>query len=882
MNRFRHIESRHIGHFLSLLDEHRKAFFEPPPEYRRYRLYFVDSDVLSTYINGAARNSASTWTSLFSLDSEEQVNQGNSKPAPEAAALAEVIAQAVSRFLFGQFHKQLVAQNRRYYLTAEHAREYQAIVTSVLNQARMPNEEWRNQLQSEYLKLCEDDLGIDDTRQSAEKITSVLVDQSPLGQVPRAYAINREFTSLLSNNLIRLPTEEGDSFIFSEENPDYDAHARHLKTEFFNVFLEELGVRHGGAKKYFPLKRKVFLMHENKLPLKRYVDAVCSDGAMQALGTVHELEKQALIAAREANDVASLARLAALANYLNVNHPLHDGRAWEICLISGSSMLRDLQIALEQSKWKDLVSQRVRIVHPLCFLRHPDLYDPRGIKALERQVGSDFVDEEYALTRIFGNDQSNQNIKSQGSESPGEFVQSLTRTLHGVVARQARDQDPSLRAFWEEIELHSSFSSNVLRETVRRYIANRFVHTFHVLTELTPEDAHTLCHVSIPVLDLQHCPATLRLLNDIRNSVEDRNNENKTDLLARLGFGNFFRSLNLKSGAGKSHALRGFDEVLRDDPSGYSSMLCAALGYVVQGRGWLNAAQTMASTAVVFALGRNSGDYPQGNEALYLRAFLSRLTFDPRKRLELVANQTVEGVVLQWLNSQCSTLASARDELEMWREKEPEAARALIPGADCTRYDLIQLRYLVEELANRLFAIEWQILLNSDTAGASVSLPGMGASLMRLVEEAVDCIRQHHQKLANSNEIRHENPHLASHYRHTVQFVSSQLWAIVLQGWLLLRFRLAEEQETRGAEWEKQFNAIEEFMATELLSFRASMPAVTGKVIHLTMETFAIAKLGKKPGEWGLDKTSFDEVRIAAIDDVRFGFFKDCWMRVGH
>jgi hypothetical protein len=159
-----------------------------------------------------------------------------------------------------------------------------------------------------------------------------------------------------------------------------------------------------------------------------------------------DLELQTLIAAREANDVISLARLAAMAGYLNDRQPLQDDRHWETCLISGSLMMRDLLAALDATELNGFIKDRVRLIHPLCFLRHPELYDPDGVKALEHRGEGEYQDEEYAFTQIFGHTAQGRCVIED--EKSRAFVQSLTRTLHGVVAREAKKNDRALRAFW--------------------------------------------------------------------------------------------------------------------------------------------------------------------------------------------------------------------------------------------------------------------------------------------------------------------------------------------------------------------------------------------------------------------------------------------------
>ena len=69
----------------------------------------------------------------------------------------------------------------------------------------------------------------------------------------------------------------------------------------------------------------------------------------------------------------------------------------------------------------------------------------------------------------------------------------------------------------------------------------------------------------------------------------------------------------------------------------------------------------------------------------------------------------------------------------------------------------------------------------------------------------------------------------------------------------------------------------ESIISTHLPSYYNRMNGITGQVVRLTMETYAIARLGKKKGDWGLTRDCFAEVRFAAIDEFRFNFFNGCW-----
>ena len=165
-----------------------------------------------------------------------------------------------------------------------------------------------------------------------------------------------------------------------------------------------------------------------------------------------------------------------------------------------------------------------------------------------------------------------------------------------------------------------------------------------------------------------------------------------------------------------------FEKLLEDDSTGYSAMLCASMAFIVRGERWLQPAQVMASTAVMFALGsRGEGGYPQGNEALYLRTFISRIGWDPEKETEQPPPNLQEQIG-SWLDGQLKALDAAKKELDNWRDLTPDHASWALVGdfpsdSKKLRYDLMCFRYSVEELANKCFALQWECFLSEKGKG---------------------------------------------------------------------------------------------------------------------------------------------------------------------
>lgn len=870
----RKLESRHIDGLLSKLDQHRNAFFDPPPDQRPQRLWFVDSDVISTYINGTLRDRENGWASLFSIDAGGHSHDAGGERATEADELTDAIAQAVGRFIFGQFNQQLQAQQGRYYLTPEHERELKAIVLAVLHEAASPSAEWQNRLQAEYLRLCNNEVSAAEALSAAEIIVSALDDQSAVGRVPRAYAIHRDYTVVLSTNIVRASRADSRSFVFSADDPGYTGRFSRFKDLFFDIFLTDLKERHRGIDPYLEIKRIVHSMHTPDLPLRRYVEHVKRHGGGSLDLSPKQREEQAVIAVLDCNDVASLARMAALAGYLSADHKLSDQRGWEVCLISGSPMLHSLRDALGRSLHSTEVGP-VRIVHPLCFLRDPLLYDPKGVKCFPDFASGESPNQEYALSRIFGAETPP--MPAAENRDPTEFVRSLTRTLYGVIAREAEENDRSLGAFWRVVKLDERFNRGALQDSVRHFIAYRFTDTFVKLTELSPAPSPRLSPVSMPALDLQHSPAALLLVEGIRLSVATP--EPPTSVWQRI-WGRSAPKFEVQQQFGGEK----FERTLEEDSTGYSAMLCAAIGYISRGAGWVNAAQTMTSTAVMLAAGRQHiSDYPQGNEALYLRTFLSRVTFDPREKRPGGATtepRMLVDTIAIWLRHQMGTLSGAFEAAGQWSKWNREAAEDTTPIGQ-TRYELIVFRYEVEKTASEVFGLLWSILLLDDEerSNAKVDMNQATVLFARICDLLAQWMRCRDKGQVNGIGI--QSPALMAHYYKMAAFIESQLWAASLQCWLCVRFRPAGRQVQQrvglDSALEERIASSEAILSKHFASYRGKESDDSGHVVKLTAETFAVAKMNARKGECNMDARLFDKVHFCAIDELRFPFFKGCW-----
>ena len=104
-------------------------------------LWFVDTDVLHTYIQLAPGDYVNQWPSLYALGKPEDAPSQGTQIDERAREVIDSIAIAVSYFLFGRFRETLGVQSRRFLLTPEHDRELDAMAIAVSFEAQrnVPN-----------------------------------------------------------------------------------------------------------------------------------------------------------------------------------------------------------------------------------------------------------------------------------------------------------------------------------------------------------------------------------------------------------------------------------------------------------------------------------------------------------------------------------------------------------------------------------------------------------------------------------------------------------------------------------------------------------------------------------------------------------------------
>jgi hypothetical protein len=869
----RSILAPEIERLLERLDAYDREFLASPPETRPLQLVFVDVDVIHTYIAGRRErlDELALWTNPLSLPENIPPSAPDrwrfSELDHDTLELTTAIGQAVARFLFGEFNEQLVLQDKRYFLTTEHERELQSVLQKVVSEVASPSARLQDQLRGHYLRLGTRDLDADDAQATVDEISELL--GMTAGAVVRGREIRLRYTTSPANQQIRLPN--GTAFAFSEEQLIDRARFARVRDAAFETHLQWLAETNPTTGRYVALKRAVFQRYIDdgpNRPALHFVQALAAHPASTELGLSDKhLQLHILRALREAADVVSLGRLAAVAHGLTTHHPLGSGRQWQICLITGSNRFAGILDALRRVRATEDLVASVRITHPLCFLRHPELYDPQGVKAVSR-TELDSSGGEYALAKILGEPNGAVSVKEI---EPRRFVESLTRTLKGVLIRLA-GHDRSLKTLFQDtLPDTKGFECGRLQQFVRHFIARSFAETFVSLRELElgPGERSPAQPISIPVLDLRRSPTAVRIFSTIRRRWDRRPNAPTTD-------GRDAEPASLVS-------RRDIEQILNEDTTGYSALLCAALGYIARGRAWLQAAHAVTSTAFMLAEGRTDRSlYPHGNSALYLRSFVARLVFDPAARQGPGRLLPFDEAVRAWYEHQRATVEEALGLLDEWRSYEPRAAEQNVFGPDhperFSAYALTKLRYEVEGFANLIFKQLWLVRFPRATpAGREIdraavdTLRGVLAQLSLPLTTWIQV-----DEVTRARRAASPNDPASVDKESLIAFLGSEIWKAALQGWLLMDYCLSRLEPSPPAGAREELAAHERLFADHLERYKDAMGDEISTVIRLVYETFAMRKLGIGQGDWGVTETDFG-IRFAAIDELRFSFFLERW-----
>ena len=480
--------------------------------------------------------------------------------------------------------------------------------------------------------------------------------------------------------------------------------------------------------------------------MREYVEHVATSPALVALAPERNrdnwLRLRASIAAREVADVYSLARLCTLAEFLSKRRETHHGPKWEVCIISGSALLERLLDSLKPHE----CGNDIFVLHPLSVMRfdkflRPDSKPQQPYREGDTLVGGD----DFALNAITSPETPIDSLDVD------EFVRSLTRLLTSRSAAFAPLRDRSLHRMHTRLLVSSSFDQDHYLRTVRDVIARAFVQTYVQVNHLARSTSDCLSAINLPWLALPirvgDESAAERYIQKIHDGQRAANRVKVAVPDAQIG--------------------TYFERIFADDSTGYTGMLCAALGYLAKGKEWIKAAETLANSAVVTAVeaprpARSVETYmPEGNESLYLSAFISRMCVNPSVEYRDAARV--------WRNKHTAQMVAANERRQRWMNDRPSVANVASVGIpSLPRWRLVEMRYMAELIALEVFCWLIDILAPTDERLLTCDPENLLFRIGLAIEQVTD-----HEFVSS------KSPELA--------FVRAQLVVASIQAWCCAR-----------------------------------------------------------------------------------------------
>lgn len=802
-------------------------------------LWFVDADVLSIYINSLPNDYASAWPSLFALADKKDVPHSETQIDEHAKTLTDSVAIAISYFLFGRFRETLAVQSRRFLLTPEHDRELDAMTVAVAYAAQENVPNMMSQLAAHYKALSQAEKTSEITTH-IDNIFLLLREGSPSSKVYRTLDLRQRLLNTMQDTAFFPSGEPGAAFAFQATSRSFTSAVKTLASKAFEVFLASLVKLHPGVEKHIPIKEAVFAFHRPDRRLMEYVEEIRRQAQEQRVQTAapphHRLDgfdeqtlsNQAKIAAREVSDVYAFARLVALAKYLNENHR-QDTREWRINLLTGSNKQRALS-----AEWKKSNSEvgLVRLVHPLSMMgtegfAQPDAWptDSEISDQLETTGG-------YALRALKHAD--------IGAIDVEKFITDFKGLLSTVAVSCAPNRERWMRNLRLKLQGLDQHSRSTYMKSIRDVISRDYVSTFAQLNLISPNTKGQLPVVSLPALALplegiDPSPAQKYVMR-LHGIAEN------TNFIKRL----------FSPNQPKPRLAPPLSELLKVDTTGYSALLCAGLGYLAQGRSWLSIAEAVANTAVAFVSTQTDEDgeqnsYPDGNEAFFLAAFVSRMKVD--------GAAVSRNIAYHWMQQHRSLMARAYAIHKSWEKTEigrrPISKKMPDCENDITLSDLVGIRYASEELAANVFG---HLIDRLEVA----ELKLMDSPPMKCLKAAKN-ITEKWRAL--------ESLDLLPQYQADFMFIGSQLTASIIQAWLCV---LGDDEMTFR---QYKLDANNEWIAEWVNS-----PTVTGisapgsTLVRVLVEIFN-ARTGN-PNKPSQALEHLDQMQFAVLDEQRVPFLK--------
>lgn len=827
----------HINRLREKLSEWRNPADPVDDDQEFIDIWFVDGDVLSVYINSSPGDYRDAWPSLYSLGRREDAPPQGEIVDEVTKELTDSIAIAVSYFIFGRFRESLVTQGRRFLLTPEHERELDAMAIAVSYAWQSDGAAWMSSLMADYLALANVNEGTN-SEKHIDNIFQLLRAGSPSSKVSRTLELRRRVGSMQDTAFF--PSEKaGSAFAFSAMRAPHMARVKQLADEAIDIFVNTLNQTHRGAAQFEPIKRAVFAFHAPDRRMREYVDEILLKAREQPFSDEGKsgnpliqfdkdlLTHQAKIAAREVSDVYSLARLVALAESLNNEHP-QGNRLWRVNLLTGSNKQRVLR---ERWKEKSAAVKFVRLVHPLSVMGVDGFVQPdEGGK--ERNLSQETTGA-YALRTL--KDGSSNDI------DVGRFIHDFKGLLSAAAISAAPNRERWMRNLRLKIEALSADDRQQYLKSIRDVISRDFVATFAQLNTIPVSRKGQLPSVSLPALAL---PIEEKDPSPAQIFVMDLHS--KAALVTRA----------LKAPR-KSISSDKFIPVVVDllkaDPTGYSALLCSGLGYLAQGRGWISIAEAVANTAVAFAMTHaNEEDeiklYPEGNEALYFAAFVSRMQVDgsalkrEQARIWFDRHKSYMELALKIVDDWTLT------EIGMRRIEKEKRGHRLASSINLAQ--LVRIRYEAEIFAANTFA---HLMDRLHVAQPTL----LDISPLRTLEIT---------KSLASRWLELSNLEVKSHYTADVSFIGTQLLASAIQSWLCALADGPTNKELEDCEtW-----------ISELAASQAILDAAPGS--NLVNVLIAIFNLRTSHSKIKVRKSRrveihLGEMQFAALDEQRCPLF---------
>lgn len=803
-------------------------------------LWFVDSDVLSVYINGGTHDYISNWPSLFALGPAELAPMRGTEVSETDKELIDSIASSVSYFLFGRFRDRLTVQGRRFLLTPEHDRELDALTIAVSLEAKGATTDYMSALNAHYLDLAKAHDDFAPANEAIRNIFSLLRKGSPANKVSRTLDLRRGLVESIQDAALFPSSEPGKAFAFLADRELEAARVRDLAEQAFECFMRSLLKAHPAVESVAYIKEAAFKVRAPDRRFRGYIDQIVRlshdllGGDQESQLDERKLRDQAKIAAREAADVYALARLVALVERLNESHP-QGAKFWRVNLLTGSRMQRTL---IEEWRQHNSAATGVRLVHPLSAMAMDGFAKPeegrRGEddKALMGAFGA------YALRVLEQKHREKIDVEA--------FFEGLKDLLSSAAVSNAPYRERWMRSLrMKLIGFDSSERTSYIR-TLRDVISRDFVLTFAQLNRIPRQQRGTLPTVSLPALQLPVEGQDLSAAQDYVIQLHDQSEDSVSR--GRGGQGSWPHS---------KPAPR-IEKILESDPTGYSALLCSGLGYLAQGRDWLPLAEAVANTAVAFTSTDVGGEcandtYLAGNEALYLAAFVSRMKVD--------GSAAMRERALAWQMRHESLLRRATDILECWGQAElgglPITKQAPGKADGTTLSELVRMRYNAEQLGAEVFS---QLIDRLE-----VGEPKIAKQTPLETLKAAKRLADRWAKVASSE--------LESQYRVDVTFVGVQLSASIIQAWLcLLVDQPAEPVHPPGSELRRQEAWIKRLTTSPIINQLIEGSMLVRVLVAVFLARTRHAALNKK--DLHNAKRHLEHMEFATLDRLRAPLFR--------